>query len=44
MRPRLLDTDTIDMPGVSARAIYSAILPRDEGQYFRNASEDMDEF
>ena len=44
MRPGLLDTDTIDMPGVGARAIYSSILPRDETRYFRNAPEDMDEF
>ena len=34
MWPELLDTDTIDMPGVSARIFYSSILPRNEGRYF----------
>jgi len=43
-RPGLLDTDTIDMPGVCARTIYSFIFPRNEGRYFRNAPKDMDEF
>ena len=33
MRSRLLDTDMIDMLGVGARAIYSSILPCDEGRY-----------
>ena len=32
------------MPGVGARAIYSSILPRNKGRYFRNAPKDMDEF
>ena len=44
MRPRLLDTDMIDIPVVGARALYSSIVPHDEGRYFRNALEDMDEF
>ena len=32
--PGLLDTDSVDMPGVAARLNLSTILPRDEGQYF----------
>ena len=44
MRPRVLDTDIIDIPGVGAHILYSSILLHEEGQYFHNCLEDMDEF
>ncbi|XP_052208685.1 uncharacterized protein LOC127812304 isoform X2 [Diospyros lotus] len=40
----VLDTDTIDTPGVGAHLLYSTILPRDESRYFRNPPEDMNNF
>jgi len=44
VRPGVLDMDSINMPGVGARLLYSTILPRDEDRYFRNPPDDMDDF
>ena len=44
MRLGVLDTDSINMRGVGVRLLYSTILPRDENRYFRNPSDDMDDF
>ena len=40
----LLDTDTIDTPGVGAHLLYSTILSQDKGRYFQNSPQDMEEF
>lgn len=33
-RPRILDTDSLDIPKIVARLIFSSILPKDKASYF----------
>ncbi|XP_065854200.1 uncharacterized protein [Euphorbia lathyris] len=40
--PGLLDTDSVFLPGVALRLMYSSILPQDEETYFKDIQHNMD--